>query len=42
MTLQIWPKLWHVWQLHGGLMPEADAAIRAIASFVHARLTGKL
>ena len=41
VTLQIWPKLWHVWQLHGGLMPEADAAIGAIASFIHARLTGK-
>lgn len=42
VTLQTWPHLWHVWQLHGGLMPEADAAIRAIASFIHARLTGKM
>jgi len=41
VTLQTWPNLWHVWQLHGGLMPESDAAIAAIASFVHARLTGK-
>ena len=41
VTLQIWPKLWHVWQLHGGQMPEADRAIAAIAEFIHARLTGK-
>ena len=42
VTLQIWPRLWHVWQLHGGQMPEADRAILAIANFVHGRLTGKL
>ncbi|MDP3856236.1 MAG: alpha/beta hydrolase [Stagnimonas sp.] len=42
VTLQTWPNLWHVWQLHAGLMPEANAAITAIASFIHARLTGKL
>lgn len=41
VTLQIWPRLWHVWQLHGGLMPESDAAIAAIADFIHARLTGR-
>ena len=42
VTLQIWPRLWHVWQLHGGQMPEADSAIAAMAEFVHGRLTGKL
>lgn len=42
VTLQIWPRLWHVWQLHGGQMPEADRAITAIAGFIHGRLTGKL
>jgi len=42
VTLQIWPRMWHVWQLHGGQMPEADRAIAAIADFVHGRLTGKL
>ena len=31
---QIWPRLWHVWHLYAGLMPEADAAMRAIADFV--------
>lgn len=42
VTLQIWPKLWHVWQLHGGQMPEADRAINGIAQFIHSSLTGKL
>lgn len=42
VTLQIWPRLWHVWQLHGGQIPEADRAIAAMAEFVHGRLTGKL
>jgi len=42
VTLQIWPKMWHVWQLHGGQMPEADQAIKGICEFVHGRLTGKL
>lgn len=42
VTLQIWPRMWHVWQLHGGQMPEADRAITAIAGFIHGRLTGKL
>lgn len=35
VSLQIWPRLWHVWHLYAGLLPEADAAIRAIADFVH-------
>ena len=34
VTMQIWPHLWHVWHLYAGLMPEADAAIRAIADFL--------
>ncbi|MCB0946334.1 MAG: alpha/beta hydrolase, partial [Mycobacterium sp.] len=35
VSLQIWPRLWHVWHLYAGLLPEADAAMRAIADFVH-------
>ena len=42
VTLQIWPRMWHVWQLHGGQMPEADRAITAIAAFVRGRLNGTL
>ncbi len=39
VTLQIWPRMWHVWQLHGGQMPEADRAIAAMAAFVDSRFT---
>lgn len=42
ITLQVWPRLWHVWQLHGGQMPEADRAIDSMAQFIYGRLTGKL
>lgn len=42
VTLQIWPRMWHVWQLHGGQMPEADRAITAMADFVRGRLSGTL
>jgi epsilon-lactone hydrolase len=38
-TLQIWPQMWHVWQMYGGQIPEADRAIQAMADFVHDRLT---
>lgn len=34
VNLQVWPRLWHVWHLYAGLLPEADAALRAIAEFV--------
>lgn len=42
VTLQVWPRLWHVWQLHAGQMPEADQAIAAMTAFIHNQLTGKL
>lgn len=32
--LQVWPGLWHVWQVFVGLMPEADAALREACAFV--------
>lgn len=34
VDLQVWQGLWHVWHLYAGLMPEANAAMRAIADFV--------
>jgi acetyl esterase/lipase len=34
VTLQVWPRLWHVWHLYAGLMPEANAAIRQLADFI--------
>ncbi len=34
VTLQVWPGLWHVWQLYAGWMPEADAALARMTEFV--------
>jgi monoterpene epsilon-lactone hydrolase len=34
VDLQIWLRLWHVWHLYAGLVPEGGAAMRAIASFI--------
>jgi monoterpene epsilon-lactone hydrolase len=34
VKLQVWQHLWHVWHLYAGLLPEADAAMRAIADFI--------
>ena len=36
VNLQVWPRLWHVWHLYAGLMPEADNAMRSISDFVAA------
>lgn len=38
VTLQVWPRLWHVWHLYAGLMPEAQAAMRSIADFIDERV----
>lgn len=34
LTLQVWDGLWHDFQILGGLLPEADAAIEDIRAFV--------
>lgn len=34
VNLQVWQRLWHVWQLYAGLLPEAADAVRAIAEFL--------
>jgi acetyl esterase/lipase len=33
VTLQVWPGMWHVWQILVGFMPEANRAVAAIAAF---------
>lgn len=33
VTLQVWPGMWHVWQILVGWMPEADRAVEEIAAF---------
>jgi acetyl esterase/lipase len=34
VTLDIYPKMMHVWQYFGGLMPESNNAIEKIGAFV--------
>lgn len=34
VTLQIWPGLWHVWQVLAGWMPEANRAVAQLAAFL--------
>lgn len=36
VTLSIWPKMWHVWQGFGSMLPEARHAIEAIGTFSRA------
>lgn len=36
VTLTRFPDLWHVFHLHAGLLPEADAALQEIADFARA------
>lgn len=33
VTLKIWEGMWHVWQIFGGVLPEARKAIREIGHF---------
>jgi monoterpene epsilon-lactone hydrolase len=33
VTLQVWPGMWHVWQILVGFMPEANQAVAAIGAF---------
>jgi monoterpene epsilon-lactone hydrolase len=37
-SVQVWPGLWHVWQLFAGKLPEADAALEQVAGFVLSRI----
>lgn len=36
VTLEVWPRMWHVWYLCAKVMPEARAAIDRLARFVTA------
>lgn len=37
-TLDVWPKVWHVWQLTADRLPEGEQAIVKIAAFVKSHL----
>lgn len=39
VTEQAWPGAPHVWQIFDGYIPEARAALRAAAAFIHGRLS---
>ena len=41
VTLQVWPDMWHVFQLFVGLMPESKRAINDIAAFLKQHLNKK-
>jgi acetyl esterase/lipase len=41
VTLQIWPDMWHVFQLFVGLMPESKRAINDISIFLKQHLNQK-
>jgi epsilon-lactone hydrolase len=38
-TLEVWPDMWHVWQLGAGLMPEADDALAHVGAFIRRHVT---
>ncbi|MEX1155404.1 alpha/beta hydrolase [Parvibaculum sp.] len=37
-TLEVWPKVWHVWQLNADMLPEAREAITHIVRFARQHL----
>lgn len=41
VTLDLWPDCPHVWAMFQGFVPEADEALRRIASFIHSSLRGR-
>jgi acetyl esterase/lipase len=38
LELEVWPEVWHVWQLFAPTLPDANEAIASIGAFVKARL----
>lgn len=38
LTLQVYERMWHVWQIFAPYLPEARHAIRAISSFITSRV----
>lgn len=40
VTIEVWPKVFHVWQVTADMLPEARRAIDGIVVFMNARLAG--
>ena len=38
--LKVFPGMWHVWQVFGGLFKEADQSLYELGEFLNARLNG--
>jgi acetyl esterase/lipase len=36
VTIEVWPKVFHVWQLAAGLIPESRKAVDNAVAFVNA------
>ena len=34
VTIDVWPGMWHVWQMFIGLMPESKAAVEKLGAFI--------
>ena len=39
VSIKVFPGMWHVWQMLGGWMPEADQSLRELAAFLTLRLS---
>ena len=39
VSIKVFPGMWHVWQMLGGWMPEADQSLRELAAFLALRLS---
>ena len=39
VELEVWPHMWHVFQMFVGKMPESGAAVRKIAAYIQKRFS---
>ncbi|MGI9293936.1 MAG: alpha/beta hydrolase, partial [Pseudomonadales bacterium] len=38
VVLDVWPGMWHVWQMFIGLMPESKAAVNKLGQFIRGKI----
>jgi len=36
--IKIWPRMWHLWQMFAGFMPEADQSVKELGRFISSNL----
>lgn len=39
VVLEVWPKVWHVWQIMADVLPEGEKAVKNITAFAKSHLT---